>query len=112
MADEAGSQPIGSGGCNFFNAVFLLRRTPWGHSARPAVDSNEGTVAPAREEPGVYERFEQFVAEITVQAPEPLRLGGSQAEAGHFYELALHSLKHVLNAHVDLQGLENGVAGR
>src|SRR5829696_6637809 len=99
MADEAGSQPIGSGGCNFFSPLCC---TPWGHALRPAVYPDERPVPSTRKEPGIHESFEQFVAKVPIKTPKSLRLSRRQAKTGHFYEFALHSPKRVLYAHEKL----------
>jgi hypothetical protein len=66
---------------------------------RSALNPNERSVSPLREELRLDQSFEQPVAYLSIQAPEPLRLGGCQTKAGHLCEFALYSLQHVLDAH-------------
>ena len=95
MVDEAGSQPIDSGGVTCLTS---LRGAPWG-PLRPVVNPDERSVSSLREKVRLDQGLQQSFAKLPIEAPEPLRLGGRQAKSGHLDKFTLNSLKDVLDAH-------------
>jgi hypothetical protein len=59
------------------------------------IGPHESSISRPEEKFGVDERAEQRIAGGSIEAPQPLRLCRGQAEAGHLYVFALHTLKHV-----------------
>jgi hypothetical protein len=97
LADEAGNQPTGTGGLpsrNSHSAVanIHVRRTC-------AFEPHERSIAGLRQELCVHESAKQGVADVPLEPPEALCLRGSQTKSRHLYELALNSLKHLINTH-------------
>jgi len=98
MADEAGSQPAGAGGvlCDSQPLTAPDVRNPrWQRS----VQADEGAVPRLRQEFCVDQCAEERVTHIALQAPQALRLRGSQTEARHLDELPLDPLEHFIDAH-------------
>jgi hypothetical protein len=56
-----------------------------------------------RKKLGIDQRTEQRIADVALQAPQALGLRGRQAKTGHFDELALDSLKHIVYTHGNLR---------
>src|SRR5687768_16812631 len=94
MADEAGSQPAGTGGR-------LLRDShPWlvvAHLHWPcAIHPNERAITCLRQELRIHKGTEQRITHITLQVPQPLSLGGGETQTRHLYEFTLNSLEYVI----------------
>jgi hypothetical protein len=64
-----------------------------------AIETNERTVTSLRKKFRFNQRPEQLIADVALEPPQALRLGGCQTKPRHFYELALDSLKHVVDTH-------------
>jgi hypothetical protein len=64
-----------------------------------AIEANERAVTGLRKKFRFNQRPEQLIAGVALEPPQALRLGGCQTKPRHFYELALDSLKHVVNTH-------------
>ena len=64
-----------------------------------ALHAHERPVARLSEKLRVDQRAEQRITDLAFKTPEALRLRGGQSKPGHFYELTLNPLKHVINAH-------------
>jgi hypothetical protein len=118
MADEAGGQPTGTGGCNYYlfrildfrgsgdgQPLPLFRRcqSGWPRSVTPDVRA----VARLRKEFRVNQGSKQCIADVALQTPQALSLAGCQAKPGHFYEFTLDSLKHVIDTHTPLRTLDS-----
>jgi hypothetical protein len=64
-----------------------------------AIETDESPVARAREELRVHKRSQQRIANVALQPPQALGLGGRQAKSGHFHVFTLNSLKHFVDTH-------------
>ena len=64
-----------------------------------AIQPDERSVARLRQELRIYEGTEQRVTDVALQPPQPLGLGRCQTQPGHFHELALDPLKHIVHTH-------------
>jgi hypothetical protein len=74
-----------------------LRR--WYPRRTRSIHADKRAVASLREKLGFDQCREQRIADVAIQTPQALRLRGCQPKTRHFYELALYSLKHVLDTH-------------
>lgn len=66
--------------------------------------SHVGAIARLREKLGVYQGPEHRIADIALEPPQALRLSGGQPKTGHFHVLALNSLEHFIDTHIDPSG--------
>ena len=64
-----------------------------------AFHPDKRAVARLCEEFRVNKGTKQCIADIAFKTPEALRLSRRQTKPGHFYELTLDPLKHVIDAH-------------
>jgi hypothetical protein len=109
MADEAGCQPVGTGGCNCYKLLGnRLGLSASGGVREPgwtgAIIPNERAVARLQKESGVHERAQQGVTNLALETPQALRLRCCQPKSRHLNEFALDSLQHVIDTHLDLPG--------
>jgi len=71
----------------------------WNPCRPRTFSSNERAVASLRKKLCFDQRPEQRIAHLALQSPQALRLRGRQTKTRHFHELALYSLKHVVDTH-------------
>jgi hypothetical protein len=90
VADEAGSQPAGTGGSTYATAIAL---------SRLSIQSDERPIPGPRQELCINQGPEECIAHIAIEAPQALRLRRGQAKTWHFYEFALYPLEHVIDTH-------------
>ena len=64
-----------------------------------AIQPDERSVARLRQKLRIYESTKQGVTDVALQPPQPLGLRWCQPQPGHFYELALDPLKHIVHTH-------------
>ena len=63
------------------------------------IQADERAFTSLREKLRVNERPEQRIANIALETPQALCLCRRQPKSGHFHELALNPLKHIVEAH-------------
>jgi hypothetical protein len=63
------------------------------------VGPDKRTVTRLRQELRINQRAEKCIADVALQTPQALCLRGRQPKPGHFDELTLDSLQHVVNTH-------------
>ena len=104
MADEVGCQPAGSGGETLRHSTY---RSGQPGGACP-IEANERTIACLLQKFFVNQRLKHGLADVPVESPKSLSLGGGQPKARHLQELSLNSPKDIVDTHA----LVPEVAGR
>jgi hypothetical protein len=100
LADEAGSQLTGTGGCNLSDGQRLASATNIRDLRRTgAIEPDESPVPRLGEELRIHEGSQQRITHVALEAPQALRLRRRQSKSGHFYVFALNPLKHFVDTH-------------
>jgi hypothetical protein len=100
LADEAGSQPTGTGGCYLNGHSLSVRRLF--HHVRTFV-ADECAIPGLDQKTRIDEGPEQRRANVAFETPEPASLCRRQSQTRHFYELALNPLENFIDTHTDLR---------
>jgi hypothetical protein len=102
LADEAGGQPTGTGGCFLDGHSLSVRRL---FDDARTLGADERSVPGFHQESGVNEGPEERRANVTLETPEPTSLSRGQTEPGHIHELALYPLENFIDTHTALPTL-------